>query len=115
MLLITGRVLVLAYWCTRKLGVWSARMGIRQDKGRRLEVLAQLSLGRDQRIAVVKVGSQCLVLGISQHSIETLAALSDDEAAEWLHEAENTPPPPDFRESLQTVIQRMKQEGGARK
>ncbi|MBD5147369.1 MAG: flagellar biosynthetic protein FliO [Oscillibacter sp.] len=97
-------VIGLAYWFTR----YVAGRGLLGpgQKGRGMEILAQLSLGRDQRLALAQVGGRYFLLGITAGQITTLAEFTKEEAALW-QERPEVPDgqPPSFREALHTVLQ----------
>ena len=80
-------VLVLAYGFTRYV-VGSGWLGDFKagQRSERLRILAQTPVGKDQRLAVIQAGSRYLVVGMTQHSINLLAELTQEEAAEWKKE-----------------------------
>ena len=65
-LILTCGVLVLAYWSTRHV---VGRMATKRMVGGRMEVLDQMSLGRDQRLVLVRAGETVYLLGVSSGSI----------------------------------------------
>lgn len=74
-------VIGLAYWFTRYMagrGAFGAFQG-----GGQMEVLDQLSLGRDQRIVLARAGKRFLLLGVTPSGIALLAELTEEEAASW--------------------------------
>jgi len=89
--------------------MFPAAFGLRQDR-QQLEVLAQLSLGKEQRLAVVRAGTRYFILGVTTGSISVLSEMTAEEAACW----ENPPAPPEggqppgFREALGELL---KQKG----
>ena len=100
-------VLGLAYWFTKhvvgrtKLGNFGTGGGTEH-----LRVLHQLSLGKDQRLLVVRAGERILLLGVTASGISTLAEFTPEEAEIWLT-AEKTQAqqcPPSFTEALQKVL-----------
>ena len=71
----------LAYWYTRFV---AGRAGFRGPSGeRRMEVLDQLSLGRDQSVILARAGERYLLLGATPAGISLLAELTGEEAAAW--------------------------------
>lgn len=80
-------ILVLAYGFTRYV-VGSAWLGDFKtgQRNESLRVLAQTPVGKDQRLAVIQAGSRYLVVGMTPHSINLLAELTQEEAAEWKKE-----------------------------
>ena len=104
----TCGVLALAYWSTRHV---VGRLAVKRRTGGRMEVLDQMSLGRDQRVVLARVGETVYLLGVSSGSVSCLHVLSKEEAEGWL-----TPgPEPDpggsggeglhFREALRRVLE----------
>lgn len=111
-LLFVVLILCLAYLFTKyvvgsgKLGGLAAgkRMG-------NLQVLAQLALGKDQRLLLVKAGERYFLLGATPSGISNLAEFTQEEAASW---TETTDQPDgsqtsSFREALQTVLKQRRQ------
>lgn len=111
-LLFVVLILCLAYLFTKyvvgsgKLGGLAAgkRMG-------NLQVLAQLALGKDQRLLLVKAGERYFLLGATPSGISNLAEFTQEEAASWIETTDQ----PDgsqtssFREALQTVLKQRRQ------
>lgn len=100
-------VLGLAYWFTKHV-VGRGRLGNLGTGGgtEDLKVLHQLSLGKDQRLLVVRAGERTLLLGVTGSAISTLAEFTPEEAERWLT-AEKTKAeqcPPSFTEALQKVL-----------
>ncbi len=58
-----------------------------QDSG--LQVLEALHLGHQQRVLVVRVQDRILALGVTPHTINTLADLTNDEAYQYLEAGQN--------------------------
>lgn len=104
-------VVGLAYWFTRYvagrggLGTFGVSM-----RGRKLEVLEQISVGREQRLILLRAGERHFLVGIAPNHIAALAEFSADEVAAWAsaQATEGDVPPPAFMEALQTVL---KQKG----
>lgn len=107
-LILTGGVLVLAYWFTRHV---VGRMAVKRRIGGRMEVLDQMPLGRDQRLVLARVGKTVYLLGVSSGGVSCLRVLTNEEAQDWL-----TPGPeqdsggdggegPHFREALRRVLE----------
>lgn len=100
-------VLVLAWWFTRyvvgrgALGVFGAA-----KNGGHMEVLAQLGLGREQRLALVRTGERYFLLGISTGNISTLAEFTPEEAALWKRQSEEPgeKQTPMFGETLRAAL-----------
>lgn len=70
-------VLVLAWWATRCVGrQWT---GLRQSGGD-FAVLRQMSVGRNERLALVQMGGRCFLIGITTGGISLLTELTPEEA-----------------------------------
>lgn len=95
----------LAYWFTKFVVGRGLVGGAAAGKGGSLTVLAQISVGKDQRLLVVRAGERCFLLGATPAAISTLAEFTAEEAEHW-----KTPPPgetlPSFRESLVNVLKK---------
>ena len=102
-------VIGLAYWFTRYVA-GRGLLGPTQS-GRRMEVLGQLALGRDQKLVLIQAGGRCLLLGVSSASITLLAELTEEEAAAWRETPEGkteggtAPGAAGFREALQKMME----------
>lgn len=97
-------IIGLAYWFTRYVvgrGGFGAA-GLLKTGG--LEVLAQLTLGRDQKLLVVRAGERFFLLGAAAGSVTMLAEFTAEEAALWREKAEKKDLP-GFREALNAVLQ----------
>ena len=91
-------ILGLAYWFTKYIG-GRGKLGGAFGAGRgteQLKVLARLTLGRDQALAIVQAGERYFLLGVTASAISTLAELTGEEAEVWL-KREEPPAPPSFR------------------
>lgn len=100
--LTVAAVLALAYWCTRLIGRhglpgWAK--GASPGEGR-LELLWQVSLGKSERLVLVRLGERCLLLGVSGGGISVLAELTGEEARPWLQKRETAGAAPSFMEAL---------------
>lgn len=105
-LLVTGIVLVLAYWFTRHV-VGKASVG-RRTRGN-LTVLDQVSLGRDQQVIVVQAGETVYLLGATPGGISCLRVLSEEEAAPWRPSPQDIPDQRiSFGEALCKVLEQRK-------
>ena len=74
--------------------------------GEELEVLAQLPLGREQRLMIARAGERFFLLGVTASEVSMLAEFTQEEAALWRKSAEreNKSETPSFREALNTVM-----------
>lgn len=113
MLFVVVLILVLAYWAAKWVGSYSGktpggrlRIGGGTEKFR---VLSQISLGRDQRLLLVRLQERCYLLGVSSGEITLLKELDADEAGEWLAEPEKTAAvPPSFVDVLKENLWKKK-------
>lgn len=96
-------ILYLAYAATKWIGTHSAPGGavtLRTGGDARLRILAQLGVGRNERLVLVRLDERCYLLGVTEHRITLLRELEGDEAARWLAESESVPEVPGFLEIL---------------
>ena len=91
-----------AYWFTRHVAGRGYLGAFGAAAGEQMEVLTQLSLGKDQWLAVVRTGERYFLLGVTPGGISMLAEFSEEEAARWKH-SENQKPPT-FREAFQSAL-----------
>jgi flagellar protein FliO/FliZ len=101
-------ILGLAYWVTRFVALRGSNGGYGKVRNTGdLVVLARLMLGKDQQLAVVKVGDHCYLLGVTATQITLLAELTPEEAASWQdkHDAPSAEGPPDFGKLLKNALQ----------
>ena len=99
-------IIGLAYWFTRYVagrGAWGAFAPMKVGAG--LELLAQLPLGREQKLIVAQVGERFFLLGVTASEISMLAEFTA-EAAFWRERVETAEKreTPSFREALNTVL-----------
>ncbi len=81
-LLVTCLILALAYWFTRH--VVGSMAGGKLARGRRITVLEQVSVGKDQRLLLVRVGERLYLFGAAPGGFTNLGEvpkelLDDDE------------------------------------
>ena len=80
-LLVVVVVVALAWLFTRFVaGRAAGGMTLGVSKERPMKMLAQISVGRDQRVLLVQVGEQCYLLGAAQGGVTVLDKLSAEEA-----------------------------------
>lgn len=100
-------IIALAYWFTKYV---AGRGGLGAfgplKAGGGLEVLAQLPLGRDQKLIVAQAGERFFLLGVTASDISMLAEFTAEEAALWRKsaETENKSETASFRQALDTVL-----------
>lgn len=107
MVLSVVAIIALAYWFTRYV---AGRGGLGAfgplKAGGGLEVLAQLPLGRDQKLIVAQAGERYFLLGVTASEISLLAEFTAEEAACWREQSETADrtQTPSFRQALETVL-----------
>lgn len=72
-----GFILLLAYWAKRLQNMNSAGRGGLAKKGQAIRTLATISLGLKEKVSLLQVGEQQLLVGITAHSIQTLLVLDE--------------------------------------
>ena len=81
-------ILFLAYYVTKWIGthggMTGGAMSIRTDGAEKFRVLAQLGVGRNERLVLVRLEQRCYLIGVTEHQITLLRELDEDEAAQWL-------------------------------
>lgn len=99
-------IIGLAYFFT-KYFVGRGRLGsMRIGKNGLINVVTQLTVGRDRQIAIVKTGEKYFLLGVTASQITMLAEL-DSEEIQTLLDSENDAAgqtPPSFSQALKTVL-----------
>ena len=97
-------VLGMSDWVTRFVAGRSG-FGTRRG-GKQIEILAQEPIGRDQRLAVARVGEKYFILGIAANHISLLSELSKEDTALWEAHPEQTSNPenPSFMEAFKDVL-----------
>ncbi len=111
MLATVAGVLALTYFATRWIAKRGAPRGVRPGTGGGggLELLGLLSLGRDERLALVRLGERCMLLGVTAGRIELLRELTAEESAAWLAGQKDVPtPPPSFLEAVKRELSKRK-------
>lgn len=108
MLLTVVAVLALAYWVTkliarRGLPGWASGMG-----ESRIQVLWQASLGKSERLVLVRVEKRCLLLGVTGGGISVLTELTEEEAANWPREREEVARQSNFLDILRDSLPKKK-------
>ena len=109
MLITVILILLLAYWVTRFIGQrglpgWARGM---QNSGG-LQVMWQLSLGKGERLVLVRLHERCLLLGVSGGGINVLTELTREEAAQWLQKEGEVQRAPSFMEILKENLPKKK-------
>lgn len=107
MVLSVVAIIGLAYWFTRYVGRRGGLGAFGPLKaGGGLEVVAQLPLGRDQKVIVAQAGQRYFLLGVTASEISLLAEFTAEEAACWREQAGTTDQKetPSFRQALDMVL-----------
>lgn len=80
-------ILGAAYWVTRKLAASGLGGGMNRALGAKIEPIAQLNVGKNERLLLAAIGRRYFLLGITAGGISTLAEFTQQEADEWLKNA----------------------------
>ena len=115
-ILVIAAVLVLAYAFTRFVAGRAAGSNSIRYRGRRLTVLEQVAVGKDQKLLLVQMGERYYFLGAAQGGISCLEQVSPEEAERWKQEAESgqdTSPTIRFQDALREVVERRRDRGGS--
>lgn len=100
-LAVVAAVLALAYLVTRYVVGGLGRTGVKSN-GRHLVPMEQLSLGRDQKLLLVRLEDRCLLLGVTPGGITCLKELTQEEMASW-QESDAGNPVSGFQEQLRRI------------
>jgi flagellar protein FliO/FliZ len=68
-------ILLLAYLAKRLQGMNGSNMGSFSSQGKMIQTLATTSIGLKEKISLIQVGDQQLLIGITPQSIQTLLVL----------------------------------------
>ncbi len=83
-ILIVVVILGLAYWVTRYMGTRGGPGIIRQSgQNLQMKILAQITVGRDQRLVVADIAGRYFLLGLSSGGISNLAELTREDIEAW--------------------------------
>lgn len=97
-------ILYLAYAATKWIGTHSLPGGVgsllASGAAERFRLLAQLGVGRNERLVLVRLEERCYLLGVTEHQITLLRELDGEEAARWLTQSERAPEASGFAEVL---------------
>ena len=97
-------ILYLAYAATKWLGTHSLPGGagalFASGSAERFRLLAQLGVGRNERLVLVRLDERCYLLGVTEHQITLLRELDGEEAERWLTQSERAPEASGFAEVL---------------
>lgn len=100
-------IIVLAYLFTKYVAGRGGMIGM-SGGTEQFQVLARLSLGREQSAALIRAGERYLLLGVAPSGVTLLAELTREEAQALYAPPDRQTPPPSFGEALRTVLQQKK-------
>ena len=115
-LLLIAAVLALAYVFTRWVAGRAAAGAGPVYRGRRLAVLEQINVGKDQKLLLVRMGETYCFLGAAPGGISCLRQVSPEELERWRQEREDgqdAPPAVSFRTALHRAVRHRKDRGGS--
>lgn len=106
-LLVTVLVLVLAYWFTRYM---AGRMaGGSRVRGRSITVLEQVSVGKESKLLLARLGDRLYFLAMTPGGITILRELTEEEAASWTGSDGSPVETPDsFAQAIRRVMEKKK-------
>ena len=97
-------ILYLAYVSTKWIGTHGAPGGMGTLRGNggaeRFRILAQLGVGRNERLVLVRLDERCYLLGVTEHQITLLRELDGEEAERWLTQSGRGSEASGFAEAL---------------
>ena len=97
-------ILYLAYAATKWIGTHSLSGGVGSllapGTAERFRLLAQLGVGRNERLVLVRLDERCYLLGVTEHQITLLRELDGEEAERWLIQSERASETSGFAEVL---------------
>lgn len=106
-LFVTCLVLVLAYFFTKYLAGHMAAS--RPLRGRRLAVLEQTPVGKDQKLLLVRLDDRLYFLAMTQGGTTILRELTEEESAAWQAQQTSEPVQPgSFAQALHRVLEQRK-------
>lgn len=107
-LVVTALVLVLAYWFTRH--VVGRMAGGGPVRGRRIEVLEQVPLGKEQKLLLVRMGERLYFLAATPGGVTVLREMTREEGESWLGQEPAAPPAvsDSFAQALRRVLEQRK-------
>ena len=106
-LFVTGLVLVLAYWFTRH--VVGRMSGSSMGRGRRISVVEQITIGKEQKLLLARMGERLYFLAVKPGGVTVLRELSEEEAVQWTAPESSVPPAGEnFAQALRRVLEQRK-------
>ena len=110
MLVVVVLILVFAYFVTRWLGNLQSRgyqTKVQSRDKSKFCVLGQLSVGRNERLVLVRLQDRCCLLGVTAGSITLLKELGDADSSQFFAE-NNGSVSPGFAELLKENLRKRK-------
>lgn len=101
-------IIALAYLFTRYVAGRGAGLLGQSGGTERFQVLARLSLGREQTLALVQAGGRWLLLGVAPSRVSLVAELTQEEAQAICPTPPDRPAPVSFQEALRAVLKQKK-------
>ena len=101
-------IAVLAYLCTKYVAGRGGGLPGMGGGNARFKVLARLSLGRDQALALVQAGERYLLVGSAPSGVNLVAELTREEAQSICQPPPGQEAPPSFGEALRDVLKQKK-------
>lgn len=101
-------IAVLAYLCTKYVAGRGGGLPGMGGGNARFKVLARLSLGRDQALALVQAGERYLLVGSAPSGVNLVAELTQEEAQSICQPSPGQGAPPSFGEALRDVLKQKK-------
>lgn len=108
-LFVTCLILALAYWFTRHVVGRMAGGGL--VRGRRINVLEQVPVGKDQRLLLVRLGERLYLLGAAPGGITNLGEVPQevlDQEADTPDSGPAVKLPENFAQALHRVLEQRK-------
>lgn len=103
-LLVTATVLALAYWFTRC--VVGRMAGGTLVGNRRMVVLEQIPVGKEQKLLLVRLGEQVYFLAVTPGGATVLRELTKEESDAWLsQERASRPAAESFTKTLSQLLE----------
>ena len=105
-LFVTCLILGAAYWFTRYVVGRMAGGGL--VRGRRISVLEQVPVGKDQRILLVEIGGRLYLFGAAPGGITNLGELPPEALDAGEEPPQSGNPPDSFAQALRRVLEQRK-------
>ncbi len=113
--LIIIAVLALAYLFTKHVAGRLYTGGANNFRSKRMQVLEQLVIGKDQKLLIVQMGSELYFIGAAQGNITCIEHISQENAQKWKDEdAQKLEQNPElnFNDILRKAAEKLNGKGG---